>query len=316
MSFFWVILGLFAAVTHVARNLYQRRLVRPLGDRPALSRDIANAARYWVGLPVAGLVLSVLLFVAPVWPQLSFRSLFFAFLGGVAQIIATDFLIRLFQRRAFGIGIAYQSTDNLMAAVLGPIGLAGFLGLSLADDTLSPWDWVGLVLATFGVISQSFLTLDRQQRAFDWISLLLGLGCGFAFAGAGVAFTEAVRSLGFGRDTVLTSILAGMTILVIALTFQSLIMVVWVQARSPREWSKLRQRSGGVVAVGIYSVLGSAALFTAFGLQHPALVSTVKNVDIPLSLLAVFVLYRESPTRWEWIGIALIFVSVMMITVL
>ena len=316
MSLFWIFLGLFAAGTHVARNLYQRRLVRPLGDRPALSRDVANAARYWVGLPFAVLVLVWLLPLSPVQPQLSGRAILFAMLGGLAQIIATDMLIRLFQRRAFGIGIAYQSTDNLMSATLGPLGIAALFGLSLADDQIGVWDWLGLILATLGVIMQSFLSLDRTQRVFDWVSLLLGLGCGLAFTVTGVAYTEAVRTLGLDRETVVSALLAGVTVLVMALAFQSLLMAIWVQVRAPGQWAMIRQRGGDVVAIGLTSVLGSLALFTAFGLQHPALVSTVKNLDIPLSLLAAFILYREIPSRWEWIGITLIFASVVIIAVL
>ena len=316
MSFFWIGLGVFAALTHVARNLFQRQLIRARPGVPALSREVANAARYWVGLPLALLVLLPLWVTAPTVPQIGARPLFFACLGGLAQIIATDLLIRLFQRRAFGIGIAYQSTDNLITALLGPLGLAAGLGLSIANDSLSFWDWLGLLLATVGVIVQSFLKLDRQQRAFDWGSLFLGLGCGIAFAVTGVSYAEAVRDLGLARDTVHTSILAGVSILVLALTFQSVLMALWVQLRHPDEWRRLPARTAEIFAVGLFSVLGSLALFTAFGLQHPALVSTVKNLETPLSLLLAFVLYREIPTGWEWMGITLIFISVILIAVL
>ena len=316
MSFFWIALGLFAAVTHVARNLYQRRLVQPSPRGPALPRDVANAARYWIGLPLALVAFFILLGLSPASPQLGSRPLFFAFLGGFAQIVATDFLIRLFQRRAFGIGIAYQSTDNLMTALLGPLGLAAGLGLSLASDALSFWDWLGLILATIGVVMQSFLSLDRHQRAFDWLSLLFGLVCGIAFTVTSVSYAEAVRTLGLDRQTMEGALLSGVTVLVLALAFQSLLMLIWVQLRHPRAWRLLPARLGDIGAIGLFSVLGSLALFTAFGLQHPALVSTVKNLDIPLSLFAAYVLYREVPKRWEWIGMTLIFISILMISLL
>ena len=313
---FWIFLAFVAAFTHVARNLYQRRLITAQGGRPGLSRDVANAARYWVGFPLSGALLLAILAISPQWPEIGLRPLLFAILGGVFQILATDLLIRLFQRRAFGIGVAYQSTDNLMTALVGPLGIAAFFGLSLANDRLSSWDWLGLVLATLGVVSQSVLTLERRQRAFDGLSLLFGLGCGLAFTVTGVAYSEAVRTLGLARDSALESILAGVTILTIALFFQSLIMGVWIQVKHPDEWKKLSQRAGDIGAIGLFSVLGSFALLTAFGLQHPALVSTVKNLDIPLSVLMAYVLYREMPGRWEWLGMSLIFVSVVMIALL
>jgi len=290
--------------------------VGPTGARPALSRDVANAARYWVGLPLAGVIFLFLLFASPESPQVTARPLLFAWIGALAQILATDLLIRLFQRRAFGIGVAYQSTDNLITALLGPLGIAAGLGLSLADDALSPWDWLGLLLATAGVIMQSFLSLGRDARVFDWTSLWLGVGCGLAFTVTGAGYSEAVRTLGLQAQTPLSSLLSGVTVLVLALAFQSLIMALWVQFRRPGQWALLLQRRGDVLAIGLYSVLGSMALFTAFGLQHPALVSTVKNMDIPLSLLAAYLLYREVPGRWEWGGISLIFISVLMIAVL
>ena len=303
-------------MTHVARNLYQRRLVQPLGTRPALPRDVANAARYWVGLPLALIVFLILLTLSPTGPHLTPYPLFFACLGGFSQIVATDFLIRLFQRRAFGIGVAYQSTDNLMTALLGPLGIAAGLGLAIASDPLSVWDWIGLILATVEVIMQSFLSLDRHQREFDWVSLSYGLACGLAFTVTGIAYAEAVRALGLDRQTLIGALLSGVTILAVALVFQSVVMAIWVQHRHPGNWRALGARAGDIGAIGVYSVLGSLALFTAFGLQHPALVSTVKNLDIPLSLLAAYLIYREVPKRWEWMGISLIFLSVVVIALL
>jgi len=315
MSSFWILLALLAAVTHVARNLSQRRLVRPTLTAPALSRDVANAARYWVGLPLAGAVLLALMALTPARPILAPWPIFFACLGGLAQAVATDLLIRLFQRRAFGIGVAYQSTDNLMTALLGPLGIAALLGLALAEDRIAVLGWVGLILGTVGVVVVSFLSLDRQQRVFDWVSFFCGVGCGLGFTVTSVAYTQAVRTLGLVGETVVVSLLAGVTVLVIALVFQSALMAAWVQMRSPGQWALLPQRWRDVLAIGVFSVLGSVALFTAFGLQHPALVSTVKNLDIPLSLLAAFLLYREVPSRTEWAGIALIFASVILIAV-
>ena len=66
----WVGLAFVAAVAQLGRNLGQRNLVRGPG---ALSRDTANAARYWVGFPLALLVflaLGPILELAPFWaPQ-------------------------------------------------------------------------------------------------------------------------------------------------------------------------------------------------------------------------------------------------------
>ena len=316
MASLWIILAFVAALAQIGRNLGQRQLVQPLEGRPALSRDMANAARYWVGLPLAAVTLGALLWISPTAPTLSVRPVFFALLAGLFQIIATDLLIRLFQRRAFGIGVAYQKTENLLMALVGPLGIAGLLGLQVASDVLSFWDWLGLTLATIGIVVQSFLTLDRQQRTFDSVSLLIGIGCGLAFMVTGIALSEAVRTLGLDRETLLSSVLAGATVLVLTLSFQSALMAIWVQMRSPQEWAKLPQRMGGVLSIGTYSMIASLALFTAFGLQHPALVSTVKQVDMPLSLLVAYLIYREIPGRWEWLGMTLIFVSVILIAML
>ena len=133
-SLFWVLLAFIAAGAQLGRNLGQRNLVKGPG---ALSRDTANAARYWVGLPLAlwfySLGPSALAGLA--W---ACAASFYACLAGLFQIIATDLLIRLFQRRAFGIGVAYQKTENLLMALVGPVGIAGALGLSVANDQISP----------------------------------------------------------------------------------------------------------------------------------------------------------------------------------
>jgi len=313
MGALWIVLAVLAAAAQLGRNLQQRQLVRDLPGRPGLSRDVANAARYWVGLPLSALVLAGLLWVSVEQPSLTLRSIAFAALAGVAQIVATDLLIRLFQRRAFGIGVAYQKSENLLMALVGPLGIASLFGLSVAGDALSPWDWLGLCLATVGIVAQSFLSLSRTQRAFDSTSLFIGLACGLAFTVTGLALSEAVRTLGLARDTLLSAVLAGATILVVTQALQSLLMVAWVQLRSPGEWAKLPSRGGSLFAIGAYSAAASLALFTAFGLQHPALVSVVKNVEIPLSIAVAYALYQEKPGRWEWLGMSLILGSVILI---
>ncbi len=314
MALLWIFLAVLAAAAQLIRNLGQRQLVRDLPGRPALSRDVANAARYWVGLPLSSLALWALLSISPERPELGMRPILFSLLAAVGQIIATDLLIRLFQRRAFGIGVAYQKTENLLMALVGPIGLTGLLGLSVASDVLTFWDWLGLILATIGIVAQSFLSLDRKQREFDGISLLIGLACGLAFTVTGLCLAEAVRTLGLAQDTVVSAVLAGATILVLTQAIQSVIMAVWIQVRSPGEWAKLPKRAGGLLTIGSFSAIASLALFTAFGLQHPALVSVVKNVEIPLSIAVAYLLYREMPGRWEWLGMGLILISVLLIT--
>ena len=107
--------------------------------------------------------------------------------------------------------------------------------------------------------------------------------------------------------------MAGTTVLVITLTFQAILMALWTQIKHPAEWQKLSTRAGSILQIGVYSVIASMALFTAFGLAHPALVSTVKQVDMPLSLAVAYLLYREIPGRWEWVGMVLIFASVFLI---
>ena len=309
MNGFWVVLAFIAAGAQLGRNLGQRNLVK---GADALSRDTANAARYWVGLPLALLAFGALgLRVG--WPVVDGRTLFFACLGGLFQIIATDMLIRLFQRRAFGIGVAYQKTENLLMALVGPLGIAGFLGLSVANDILSPLDWAGLILATVGIIIQSVLKLDAKARAFDGMSLFIGLICGLGFMVTGIGLSEAVRSVGIRHDTLGGAVMAGTTVLVITLTFQAILMALWTQIKHPAEWQKLSTRAGSILQIGVYSVIASMALFTAFGLAHPALVSTVKQVDMLLSLAVAYLLYREIPGRWEWVGMVLIFASVFLI---
>ena len=119
--------------------------------------------------------------------------------------------------------------------------------------------------------------------------------------------------MGIGRETLGGAVMAGTTILVISLAFQSALMAIWTQAKHPQEWRKLPARAGGIFQIGAYSVIGSMALFTAFGLAHPALVSTVKQIDMPLSIAVAYLLYREIPSRWEWLGMGMIFASVFLI---
>ena len=167
-------------------------------------------------------------------------------------------------------------------------------------------------MATIGIIIQSVLKLDRQARAFDGTSLLIGIGCGASFMVTGIACRRLCAPSASIGITLGGAVMAGTTILVISLAFQSMVMALWTHIKHPQEWRKLPARAGGIFQIGIYSVIGSMALFTAFGLAHP-LVSTVKQIDMPLSIAVAYLRYREIPSRWEWLGMMMIFASVFLI---
>jgi drug/metabolite transporter (DMT)-like permease len=93
-------------------------------------------------------------------------------------------------------------------------------------------------------------------------------------------------------------------------------MAAWLAWRERGEIGKVARawRSAGLV--GLFSMVGSFCWFAAFSLQSAAYVFAVGQVELIFSLVVSVLVFRESVTRREVGGIALLTVSILAIALL
>ena len=106
-------------------------------------------------------------------------------------------------------------------------------------------------------------------------------------------------------------ILRGGITLACGITMQVLAMLIWMGARDRAEIVSVWRARKWAVWIGITSVCGSLGWFIAFALQTPALVKVVGQIELIFSILATALFFKEVITRREYIGIALVLISIL-----
>ena len=291
----WVPITLVAALFQTWRTALQQRL------RGRLSVGTAGLVRYLYAVPAgaalltayAGLTGQGLILPTP-------RFLLGCIVCAVAQILGTSLLIMAFGYRNFAVGTAYAKTDAVQAALVAWL---------LLGEALAPGAWAGIAVGVAGV-----LTLSLSGRAAGPVlnalvqpAALCGLGAasGFAMAGIGIKYATA----GFGTDPVLAALIA----LVLTNSMQTLLQGGFMAWREPAGLRAAFTDWRAALWVGVLSAGGSACWFTAFSLAPVALVRTVGQAEMPLTLLFSRFYLRESLGRADALGLVLVVTSVIMV---
>ena len=149
----WVPITVAAALLQCLRTAQQKVL------KGQLSTNGVNYARYNYGAPIAAAAFAAYIVLAgAALPPAGGRFLFFCLLGGVAQIVATSFLILSFTMRNFAAGTTYSKTETVQTAILATIFLA---------EPITLGGWVAIVIGLAGV-----LTLSVPKGADGWRAAL------------------------------------------------------------------------------------------------------------------------------------------------
>ena len=117
-------------------------------------------------------------------------------------------------------------------------------------------------------------------------------------------------SLSLGHDSVVMA--AGFT-MTVSLTFQSLIMGLYLHVREPGQLRAVLREWRWATAVGVAGVLGSICWLIAFTLQNAAYVRALGQVELLFTFLASTLFFREKSTRLEIIGIALVVLGIIVL---
>ncbi|GAA0833506.1 DMT family transporter [Marinomonas arenicola] len=289
----WIFITLFAAACQSVRTAHQNTLARESGFLHAtMARSL-----YALPLVAAYLLVCILVFGSVSLPT---GSIFFivASVCALAQIMATYFMLRVFQSGSFALGTLLAKTEAVLAALIG---------LPLLHYGLSAMAWWGIAFGVFGALVMSIKWKNLANVHQD-ASLMFGLGSGLCFAITSVMASMASHSL---KGSIMTS--AGVTLLYVLL-LQSGILCALQIVKTRNLCAPFKQNAGLSFKVGMLSGLGSIGWFTAFSLVNPAMVKTLGQLEILGTLYYSKYRFSERITARQWFGGAMIVISVILVT--
>jgi len=296
LAWIWIPITLWAAFAQTIRNATQRHLVAGLGTLGA------TLVRFLYGLPFA------IVWLLLVWgasgeavPGANGSFLFWVTEGAIAQIAATALLLRAMAERNFALGVAYSKTEILQVAVFGAVLIGDPVSLPAVIAILVATAGVMLVSLPAGKVSLSSLIAGLGSRP-----ALLGMAAGTMFALSAVGYRGAALAL-----EPASPVLGAATALVWAQSIQTVLLGGWLLARNaPVVLAVLKAWRLSLLA-GMMGALASIGWFTAMALEPVANVRTLGLTELLFSLIVSQRVFRESLSRREMIGLALVLIGLV-----
>ena len=277
--------------------------VRTAGQK-RLSEDVSNLmatlTRFLFGLPFALAYLGALMSLyswAP--PPIGAEFMTFTFVAAVSQIVGTVLLIHMFSLRNFTVGTAYARTEAFLTAVVGALFFSEIVSLP---------GWVAISTSIVGVVLITVARGDQIEGGFmgQVFTPIAGIGVasGLGFSLASLSLRRASLSLG-DPNFLATAALTLVTVIAI----ETILLGIIVAVKDREQFTAMRGRLGIGTFIGATSMLGSVGWFTAMTLQQASYVRAFGQIEFIFAMLVSTRFFRESYTRKELVGIALIAVS-------
>ncbi|MGR3316241.1 DMT family transporter [Roseovarius indicus] len=293
----WIYLAILAAAFQTLRFMLQKSL-----SMGTLSAGGATFARFFYAAPCAFLLaVGYVLWGGVDVPALGRVFWTYALIGGLTQILATWCVVLLFSQRNFAVGITFKKTEVIQTALVGLIVLG---------DAVSVPGLVAIVVGLTGVLVLSDTPDLEGGRLKRLMNKAAGLGLlsGALFAVSAVSYRGATLEVA-SDDAFLRAV---MTVSAVTLS-QTVGMMAWLRWREPGQVSRVWAARGRAIWMGVASLGGSVGWFTAFTLQNAAYVFAVGQVEVIFSLMASVMFFKETITRRELTGIALLTVSILLL---
>jgi len=289
----WILFSVFAAFMQSIRTAGQKQLTS------SLSPMSVTLVRYLFGLPFVFIYLLVL-FRGSMANELvvavtNLRFLIYAVLAGVAQIVATVLLVKVFSFRNFAVGTSFAKTEAVQTAIFSMV----FFGAAL-----SAMGWLAVLVGFVGII---IVSLPKSHAPWQLTNVLLGTLSGTAFSFTSLWLREASLSLS------VSAIQSAAMTLFVMVVIQTFICIVYSALKEPGQLQLLPARTRLATFVGLTSALGSVGWFTAMTLQNPALVKSVGQVEFIFTLLITTLFFKEKITGREYLGMTFIIASVIIL---
>ncbi len=295
----WIVVTVAAAFFQTLRFMLHKVL-----SMGGLSATGSTFARFAYALPAALLFTGAYLVITGQgWPALPAAFWAYAWMGALGQILATICVVALFRQRNFAVGITFKKTEVIQTAIVG------FLMLG---EAISLAGWGAILIGLVGVlllsdtpdITGSFLRRIANR------AVALGLASGFFFAFSAVGYRGASLEIA-SSDPILR---ASVTLSCVVLS-QCLAMTLWLRLFEPGQITAVWQARKVALWLGLSSMAGSLAWFTAYTLQTAAYVQALGQVELIFSLIASVLFFREHITRRELAGIGFLTLSIIALVV-
>mgnify|MGYP001799528545 CR=1 FL=1 len=296
----WILIAVAAAAFQTLRFMMQKSL-----SMGPVSAGGATLARFFYGAPFAcALAAGYLAWRGVAWPELSAVFWAYAMVGGLAQILATLFVVLIFAERNFAVGITFKKTEVIQTAIIGFVVLG---------DRVSLFGFLAILIGLLGVLVLSDPPQSdmRGWRRFANRAAGLGLASGAFFAVSAVGYRGATLEVA-GGDAFMR---AAVTLAVVTVA-QSLAMMAWLALREPGEVARVWAARKTAIWIGVTSMAGSISWFTAFAMQNAAYVFAVGQVEVIFSLFASVLFFKERIAGREMVGITLLTASIVVLVAL
>ncbi|WP_371224572.1 EamA family transporter [Roseovarius sp. 2305UL8-3] len=296
---FWIILSIAAAAFQTLRFMLQKSLsmgpLSPLG---------ATFARFFYAAPFAFVVAcGYLVWRGVGFPELGSLFWIYVLAGGLAQILATFFVVLLFATRNFAVGITFKKTEVIQTAIVGFV---------ILGDRVSLPGMVAIIIGLAGVLVLS----DPPASGARWWRRLINRAAGLGLASGAFFAVSAVTYRGATLEVASDDVFLRAAIAVSAVTLsQTIAMSLWLRWREPGQLSAVWASRRVAVWMGLTSVAGSWSWFTAFTLQNAAYVFAVGQIEVIFSMMASVMFFKETITRRELWGIGLLTASILVLVV-
>ncbi|MBO2650753.1 DMT family transporter [Shewanella algae] len=286
----WIFFTLMAAFMQAWRNAFQSRL----------SRDVNVAGVTLARFVYAGPLAAVYLLSLYAWqdaglPQLGHGALQYIIGAALAQILATALMVKLFQLQNFAVGAGLAKSEALVAAVLGSL----FFGTALTVT-----GWLGVLVGTVAVF---LLSTHGGLKGLSFKTLLLGLGCGSAFALTSLWVREASLVLGLPFPH------RAAWVLLLVILLQTLLLLAWLLIKDKETLKKLWQRPRLTLAISISSCLGSIGWFSAMSLTAVPYVKTLGQVELFFMMLISSLWLKQRVKVKDMGGLVLIALAAVLV---
>ena len=182
--------------------------------------------------------------------------------------------------------------------------VAGVVGMLFFGSYLTPLGWAGIVI---GGVAVFVLSSGNRLQGISLKTMLLGLACGTCFALTSLLVREASHMLNIQHT------LAAAWVLLWVLCVQAAALSGYITLTKPFVFKQLISARKQVLAISTVSCLGSICWFTAMALQHVALVKTLGQLEVLLTLVLSHYWLKNAVTKREIIGLLLIGVAAIMV---
>ena len=279
----WILFTLGAIVMQTVRNALQSKL------SGAVNTSGVTLSRFILAPPIALVYLLILYSSsASQVPEFSGSFITVILCASLLQIAATSLMVILFKQKNFAIGAGLAKSEALVAGVVGMLFFGSYL---------TPLGWAGIVI---GAIAVFVLSSGNRLHGISVKTMVTGLACGTCFALTSLLVREASHMLNV-QHTV-----AAAWVLLWVLCVQTISLSGYIALTKPFVFRQLTNAKKQVLAISTVSCLGSICWFTAMALQHVALVKTLGQLEVLLTLVLSHYWLKNTVTKREIAGLLLI----------